>query len=89
MSKKNTKTEENVGRLEKAEKCEASSLMGEKRSTVAVSPLVRKRSGGVLWSLSCSESSFTWYLLLAVGGMLGESRGSIKDVDCWRRQLIK
>lgn len=48
--------------------------MGEERSTVTVSPLVRERSGGMLWSLSCSESSFTWYLLLAVGGMLGGKR---------------
>lgn len=63
--------------------------MGEERSTVTVSPLVRKRSGGILWSSGCSESSFTWYLLLAVGGTLGESRSSIKDVDCWPWQLIK
>lgn len=70
-----------------AEKCETSFLMGEERSTVTVSPLVRKRSGGIVWSLSCSESSFTWFLLPAVGEMLGES-GLIKDVDCWPQQLI-
>ena len=63
--------------------------MGEERSTVTVSPLVRKRSGGIVWSLSCSESSFTWYLLLAVGGMLEGSGSSIKDVDGWPQQLIK
>lgn len=46
--------------------------MGEERSTVTVSPLVRKRSGGRPRSLSCSESSFTWRRLGAVGGTLGE-----------------
>lgn len=55
--------------------------MGEERSTVTVSSLVRKRSGGILWSLSCSESSFTWYFLLAVGAMLRERGSSIKDVE--------
>lgn len=65
------------------QKCETSSIMGEERSTVTVSPLVRKRSRGILQSLSCSQSSFTWYLVLAVWETLGKRRSSVKDIDCW------
>lgn len=50
----------NDGWQPEVEKCETSSIMGEERSTVTVSPLVRARSGGTLRSTSCSQSSFTW-----------------------------
>lgn len=73
----------------KREKCEPSSLMGEEKSWVSVSSLVRKTSGGVLCSLSCSQGNSTWFLLLAVGEMPGEGGGSIKDVEFWPQQLIK
>lgn len=71
------------------EKCETSFIIGEERSTVTMSPLVRKRSGGALQSVSCSQSSFTCYLLLTVRARLGAGRSLIKDGACWAQKLTQ
>lgn len=65
-------TGSSVGRLERAGRnVKTSLLMGAERSTVAVSPFVKERSGGVVWSRSCWESSFTRKPVPAGGGKLG------------------
>lgn len=72
----------NDGWQPEVEKCETSSIMGEERSTVTVSPLVRARSGGTLRSTSCSQSSFTWERALAVKATLAVRRSSLQQPHC-------